>query len=71
MLDLPNLQHLPEARQLHTSLLAYMHPKKFNPKTAFKPELVANLFRDQSDGAKQKDIIDYSQFFNGNKGETP
>jgi len=63
-IDLPGLLHLPEARQLYTSLLAYMNSKDFNPKDAFKPERVANLFIVPSDDSKKREIIDFNQFFN-------
>ena len=70
-IDLPGLLHLPEARQLYTSLLAYLSSKEFNPKAAFKPELVANLFGDPGDDSTQKDIIEFSQFFNGDQKNPP
>jgi len=70
-IDLPRLLHLPEARQLYTSLLAYVNSKEFNPKAAFKPELVANLFGDPADDSTQKDIIEFSQFFNGDQKNPP
>ena len=66
-IDLPQLQHLPEARQLYSSLCHYMQSDSFAPPAALPAQLVANLFRDQSDDNQAEGRIDFSQFFNGGK----
>ena len=70
-IDLPCLLHLPEARQLYVSLLAYMDSGEFQPKDAFEPGLVASLFRDPTDDPEDHDAIDFSRFFNPDQDDPP